>query len=277
MTLKSLLKDKLNQKQLKHVPTSFDIIGSRERAVAVIKIPDELRKKKKIIANALMKKHKNVVSVLDKKSPRKGVYRTREYELIAGKKSIDVVHRESGCRFVLNPLNVYFSPRESAERLRIAEKVKPGEIVMIFFAGIGPFAIVMAKKSKPEKIIGIEINPEAVRYFRENVKLNKTKNLEIVLGDVRAKAKKYHGQCNRVLMPLPESAHEYLEDAIKCLKPEGVCHFYCFAKENEANKWKNKIKIAAKGVKRKIKFLGVRKVLQWGPGIWKIRIDFIVS
>ena len=81
MALKDLLKNKLTKKELALVPTSFDLVGNKEKAVAIIEIPDELKKKAKTIAFALMKQHKNVYSVLLKKSPRKGVYRTREMKI----------------------------------------------------------------------------------------------------------------------------------------------------------------------------------------------------
>jgi tRNA G37 N-methylase Trm5 len=37
MNLRELLKDKLSEEELKFVPRSFDIIGSRGKAVAMLK------------------------------------------------------------------------------------------------------------------------------------------------------------------------------------------------------------------------------------------------
>ena len=273
---RDLLRKKLSEREIALVPSSFDIVGSREKAVAIIEIPRELKKKQKIIANALMKQHKNVVTVLNKESPRKGRYRTRKLKLIKGKRNIEVMHMESGCRFLLDPKKVYFSPREGTERLRIASQVKKKENVMIFFAGIGPFAVVIGKKAKPNKIIGIEVNPIAVKYFKENIRLNKLENIETVRGDVKKQAKRFYGKCNRVLMPLPESSMDYLEEAIKCLSC-GIIHCYCFSEEDEISGKKEKIASTAKKMKKKIKFISVSRVLPYGPRIWKYRIDFRVS
>ncbi|MFH0832330.1 MAG: class I SAM-dependent methyltransferase family protein [Candidatus Aenigmatarchaeota archaeon] len=272
MALRDLLKNKLIDKELNLVPTSFDIIGNKEKAVAIIELPDELKKRQEI-ANALMKQHKNVRSVLLKKSPRSGVYRTMKLRLIAGDKNTVVTHSESGCRFLLDPRKVYFSPRESAERMRIAEKVKSDETVMVFFAGIGPFAIVIAKKSKLKKVIGIEINPAAVKYFKKNAKLNKIE-AEIVKGDVRNAAKRFYGSCDRVIMPLPETSIDYLEEAINCLKCDGIIHYYCFAEEDKINEVKKRIQAKTR---KKIEFIETKKVLPYGPRIWKYRIDFVVK
>ncbi|MBI5060713.1 MAG: class I SAM-dependent methyltransferase family protein [Candidatus Aenigmarchaeota archaeon] len=271
--LNDLLAKKLTKNELKLVPRSFDIIGSKEKAIAVIEIDPKLRKKERIIARALAALHKNVRTVLKKSSPRRGKYRIMRTKLIYGSKNTLVVHKESGCLLKLDPRKVYFSPREGTERMRIAEKVKPGETVMIFFAGAGPFAVVIGKKARPKKIIGIEINPAGIKYFRENVKLNKLSDVEIVKGDVKKIAKKYYGCCDRVLMPLPEKAIDYVDDAIKCLRPNGICHLYCFSSE-DTTAVKKKIQRASESMGRKVKFLESQKVLPWGPGIWKMRIDF---
>ena len=272
-TLRDVLKDKLSEPELKLVPTAFDIIGGRDKSVAIIEFPDELVKHEREIAEAIMRLHKSVKSVLKKASPRTGIHRLREYKLIAGDENTEVLHIESGCRFKLDPQRTYFSQRESAERLRIVEKVRAGETVMVFFAGAGPFAILAAKKTKAERVIGIEINPDAISYFRENVKLNKLQNVEAVEGDVHSKAEPYYGKCDRVLMPLPESSIEFIGEAIKCTKKGGIIHLYCFAKEEEVDDIEGKIAAAARDLGRDAKFLGHELVLPWGPRIWKMRVD----
>ena len=274
MTIKELLKKKLKPEELALVPSSFDLMGSKEKAVAIIDIPKELDEKQEIIAKAIMKKHKNVKSVLKKASPIRGVYRTREYVLIAGNKKTEVTHAENSCRFLVDPQIVYFSPRESTERLRVSEQVREGEIVMVFFAGVGPFPIVIEKKAKPSRIIAVEINPAAVEYFWKNIKLNKSEKIEVILGDVTGNVEQFRGICDRVFMPLPEKSIEYVSEAIKCLKPGATCYFYCFSSERELDDKKEKIQSIAKAMKKKIRFTGIQRVLPYGPRIWKYRIDF---
>ncbi len=248
---------------------SFDIIGSKERAVAII----EPTKQKKKISASLMEKHKNVKSVLMKASARKGVYRLRKLQLIAGSRNTEVVHTESGCRFMLDPRKVYFSPREGTERLRIAEKINEGDLVAVFFAGIGPFAIVLSRKSKAREIVGIEKNPIAVKYFKKNIELNKLNNVIAICADVKNAARRFPKSFDRILMPLPEKAIDYLNEAIRCLKPNGIVHLYFFSKEDEINTNKKNIKSKI----RNIKFLGLQRVLQYGPKIYKYRIDIQIK
>ncbi|MBI2971848.1 MAG: methyltransferase domain-containing protein [Candidatus Aenigmarchaeota archaeon] len=255
---------------------SFDVVGSREKAVAIVEVPAAARRKAKGIAAEIMRKHKNVRSVLLKSSPRKGVYRTRKLKLVAGGKNTEVLHIEHGMRFLLDPKKVYFSPREATERQRVAAMVQEGEFVMVFFAGVGPLAIAAAKMAKAQRVIGIELNPDAVRYFRKNVKLNKVTNVEVVKGDVKEKARRFYGMCDRVVMPLPEKAAAYLEDAIRCVRPSGVVHLYCFSKDEDIGRVKDTVKSIAAQLKRKVRFGEVQHVLPYAPRVWKCRVDFTV-
>ena len=75
-------------------------------------------------------------------------------------------------------------------------------------------------------------------------------------------------------MPLPETSERYLDEAIHCLKKGGICHFYCFAEEEKIKNKKKLVSAAAKHLDKKIKIIRVSKVLPYGPGIWKTRIDF---
>ena len=218
-----------------------------------------------------MQQHKNVKTVLDKGTPRKGEFRIRNMKIISGNKNTDVVQMENGCRLMMDPRKVYFSQREGTERQRIFQLVRPEETVMVFFAGAGPFAVQIAKKVK--NVIGVEKNPYGIKYFRKNIALNKLQNTTAVLGDVKTKAKKYYGKCDRVLMPLPETAIDYIDYAVGCLKDTGFIHLYFFCNEENLEKKKEEIigKINAHCT------LNVHKVLPYGPKIWKYRADIHVS
>ena len=281
MKLKDILREYLSEEELKHAPSTFDIIGSREKAVAIVEIDPVLEDRKHLIAESIMKIHKNVKTVLRKLSERKTAYRIREYEVLAGEEDTEVVHKEHGVRLKLDPRNVYFSPREATERLRIARQVKPGETVMVMFAGVGPYAFIIARvQPLVEKIIAIELNPYAYKYLIENVRLNRVENKVIpVLGDVKIMARKWYGECDRVVMPLPKGAYRFLDEAFQCLKKEGgVIHFYFWAKEESL--FENAIEHIwgyAWKYKRSVKILDIRKVLPYAPGVYKICVDFSVK
>jgi len=275
-SLVDALKNVLSPELLKFIPKSFDIVGSRGKAVAIIEIPDELEPYKVVIAEKLMELHKNVKTVLRKASERKSVFRVRDHELLLGDPNTEVIHKEYGCLFKLDPQKVYFSPRESAERLRIAEKVKPNEDVLVMFGGVCPYSIIIAKKQPMvKKILTVELNPVAHNYCLENVKLNKVNDkVHPILGDVKDVCPKFKEEFDRVVMPLPKGGYHYLDLAISCLKNHGFLHFYHWASEEDLFSEAEKlVKEAAKKLGRDFKILDKRKVLPYGPRMWKIRID----
>lgn len=277
MTIKEMLKNKLNEKELEEVPSAFEIIGNKERAVAIIEIPDSLKRIKKTISEAILEKHKNIKSVLEKRSARKGVFRIRSYRLLSGEKNTEVIHKESGCFFKLDPRKTYFSAREGTERLRLSETLKDNENVMVFFAGIGVFPIILKKRKKSITASGIEINPKAVKYFEYNCKINKV-NAEIFRGDVKKVVykNKLEKQFDRIVMPLPESSLEFLKESFYCLKNGGICNLYCFSKEEDLKEIFERIKKEALKESMNAEIIGKQKVLPWGPKIYKYRLDFKV-
>jgi tRNA (guanine37-N1)-methyltransferase len=260
------------------IPSSYDIIGSKEKAVAIVEIPEGSKENE--IANGILARHKNVKSILKKISRRKGTFRTSEYKLLAGEENTEVIHKENYCSFKLDPRLVYFSSREGTERSRIASKVKPKETVMLMFAGIGAYAIITAKKQpKVNKIISIEINPVAFEYMKDNIRLNRLGEKIIpVLGDAKQECKDWYGKCDRVIMPLPQDAWNFFHIADKCLKKKGgFIHLYTIEKEKNVDKeMKIKINALQKKINRKIKFK-IRKVLPYSPRTNKYCIDLELS
>jgi tRNA (guanine37-N1)-methyltransferase len=275
-SLKKLLQAYLDIEKLKLVPRGFDLIGH----VAILEIPDELKKEKRMIAKALMEVNKNIQTVLEKISGRKGKLRLREYKFLAGKKRYETTHREYGAQFKINPAKVYFSPRELTERQRIAEQVKPGEVVMVMFSGACPYPIAIAKRqAKVKSIIAIELNKIAHKYAVDNVRINKVGDKIIpVLGDVRKKSEKWFGKCDRVVMPLPLGAEDFLDVAVKCLRKKGgVIHFYNWGDEdNLFGNATRMVKENMRKMKKRYKILNMRKVLPYSPKKWKVCIDFKV-
>ncbi len=271
MNLKEALRDELTGEELGHLQKSFDVIGD----VCIIEIPEELVDKKERIADALLEIHKHVKTVYNKKGNRKGVFRLRDMELLRGKHH-KTIHAEHGCRFALDVREAYFSPREGTERQRISEQVEPGETALVMFAGIGPYAIMIGKKSRDVgKVYGIEINEKAFGYFEENVRINKVQEKVIpVLGDVKEKCRDLRGSCDRVIMPLPEGAYQYLPEAIRCLKPEGgTIHFYCWVPEGKFDKAGDIVRKAAEKAGKSAEIINIRKVLPYKPRTHKVCVD----
>ncbi|AKG38828.1 hypothetical protein MA03_05500 [Infirmifilum uzonense] len=277
VTLRDKLKGYLPDNILGMVPTSFDIVGSKGKAVAIIELPDELEPYSKIIGEKIMEIHKSVKAVYRKMGERRGEYRVRELVLIAGEEVREVIHREHGYVLKLDVTQVYFSPREATERQRVAGKVKPGENVIVMFAGVGPYAIAIARKQPlVNKVVAIEINPVAYKYMVENIRLNKLEDKILpILGDVRLEALKFSGFADRVVMPLPKGAYMFLQEAFGSLKPSGgVIHFYFWDREDTL--FQRGFEVVRKVAELKgyqASLLEARVVAPYAPHVYKVVFD----
>ncbi|WP_297074210.1 class I SAM-dependent methyltransferase family protein [Thermococcus sp.] len=252
------------------LPSSFDIIGD----ITIIELPEELMPYGRAIGEAILKVHRHIRAVFAKGSKVEGEYRVRELIHLAGKKRTETVHRENGIRLKLDVAKVYFSPRLATERMRIFRKTRPGEVVFDMFAGVGPYSILLAKKAG--LVFAVDLNPWAVRYLEENVRLNKTNNVIPILGDVRKVAGKI--KADRVIMNLPKFADHFLREALLSVKPGGVIHYYGFGpEENLFSEHEAKIMAVAKELGLSVEFLDQRKVRPYAPRQFNIAIDFRVG
>jgi len=267
-SLREALRNRLNPEELKLVPRSFDIIGD----IAILEIPEELENKKSIIGDALLKTFNNIKVVANKKTRIETEFRTRALEIISGEKRKETVHREYDCLYKLNVETVYFSPRLGTERMRIASQVRDNERVLVMFSGVGPYPILISKKSRPKEVYAIELNPEAFRYLKENIALNRV-DVTAVRGDVREETKKL-GKFDRIVMPLPKDAGNFLNVALPALKKNGVIHFYDFAH----NEWESieKVKKICRELGYEIEILKAVKCGSHSPGIFRICVDLRV-
>ncbi|MEM1669270.1 MAG: class I SAM-dependent methyltransferase family protein [Candidatus Methanomethylicaceae archaeon] len=257
------------------VPSSFDIVGD----IAILeKLEPELIPYKKEIAEAIMKVHTNVKTVLLKTGKVEGIFRIPNYELIGGIEKYKTIHKEYGIKLKVDLSKAYYSPRLATEHNRVALQVKDGEIVIDMFAGVGPFSIMIAQRVKA-KIYAIDINPNAVELIKENIRINKLKGEIIPLcGDVRNFSNILMNIANRVIMNLPGEAISYLDCAMKFLKKEGgIVHLYAFSKEEDFEKFNNDLSLKLSSLTEYYKILNFKEVRPVAPREWQIVIDFFAK
>lgn len=270
------LKGKLSPKELEHLTRSFDVIGD----IAIVEIPDSLKKKERQVARAVMEVHRQVKTVAKKAGPMEGVFRTRKVKVIAGERRTQTVYKEHGSKMRVDVAKAYFSPRLSFERKRIAGQVKKGEKILALFAGVGPFPLAIARRQPNVEIAAIELNPDAVRLMKENVKLNNFgKTIRPIPGDVHEIVpKRFAGWADRILMPLPKGAHEFLGDAFAAAKPGCIVHFYHFGPVGSSFAEARKlVREAARKAGRKAELTGERVVRPYSPQTEQVAIDFSVQ
>jgi tRNA (guanine37-N1)-methyltransferase len=119
--------------------------------------------------------------------------------------------------------------------------------------------------------------------MQENVRLNRVYGKVIpLLGDAKEVIeKRLCHVADRVLMPLPEKALEYLPYALLALKKAGLIHHYAF---EHARKDENPIEKVKLKVAEKLKSLGVafdfslgRIVRSTGPNWYQIVLDIAIK
>ncbi len=271
--LRDFLKDKLTKKELSIVPSSFDMIGS---IIIFSDFPKKLKKREKVIGEAILKNFKHIRSVYKKIKKYSGTFRIPKLKLIAGEDKKETEHKESNARIRLNVEKVYFSPRLSEERKRIFSQVKPGESILVMFSGVAIYPLVISKNTKVKQITGIEINPIAHKYAIENLKLNKITNVKLILGDVKKITPKLNIKFDRIIMPLPKGAESFLRLALNGIKRKGTVHFYNFAEDNKYEYLINIIEDECKKAKKQCKILNIKKCGQSSPGVFRVCVDFKV-
>jgi len=273
LTLKEYLKGKIPDEYISLVKRSYDIIGD----IAVLEIPKELEKYEKIIAEGILKIHKNVKVVCKKAGKVEGEFRVRKVEVILGEKRTWTIHKENGLKFKLDISKVFYTPRLANDRLRVAKQVKEGELVADLFAGVGPYAILIAKLQPKCKVIAIDKNPFAYKFLVENIKLNKVNNIEAYCGDCREVVKELnlYGKVDRVIMHRPKIDDNFYDMAFLVPKKGGVVHYYTFLHEKEfPDKGIKDLKKAAKEFNKEIEIINAVRLNEIAPRLFRAVIEF---
>ncbi|MCK5449608.1 hypothetical protein KAI32_01980 [Candidatus Pacearchaeota archaeon] len=255
-----------------------DIIGD----IAILKFPRRtLWLIKKLKAKIFLNKNKTIKTVLEKTEGFSGKLRTLKTKHLAGLKTKEATYKENNCIFKYNVNESYFSPRLSNERKIIADEVvklskKKGTKILVLFAGISPYPIVIAKKLKQSKkqatIISNELNKKANIAGRKNIALNKlSDNITLEEGNAKKLPIKLKEKFDIILMPRPNLKETFLETALKLSKKGTTIFYHGFGTKEEVL---NEIK---KDTKNKIGKISIRKAGDIGPYKYRWQAKFKVK
>ena len=269
--LKKALEDVLTTDESDELISAFDQIGE----IIIVRIPDSLLSKKKIIGETLLNEVKIVKSVFYQASAVEGDFRTRNLEILAGEDNTETEYKEFGCRFRVDVANAFFSPRLSTERERIASLIQEGEIMTNMFAGVGMFSIMAAKKTKCT-VFSLDINPVASKLCEKNIELNKLAGEVISINGNATDIinEQLMNKSDRTLMLLPERSDEFLESAINTTKDGGIIHYYSHMhadKKTDAGKLSEEHYLKVTPVKSEI--LSSKIVRPVGPRYYQTVVD----
>jgi tRNA (guanine37-N1)-methyltransferase len=268
-------KDLLNlpKKLMEELPTSYDVVG----AIILIKVPKTLFHYRKEIGKALLEIHKNIrtVCLID---PVSGELRTRNVAIIAGENQTLTIHTEYGLSFYIDVETTYFSPRLASERKRIADLVKPGEIVVDMFAGVAPFSIMIARYAKPKIVYAIDKNKEAIKLAQQNTKQNHVLDtVEIIHADANDVEKVVPKKADRIIMNLPFSANRFFSLALSIAAKICIVHYYDIIKEEDIEARIDALKKIAAEKSYILSDVSIRKIKTYAPREFYIGIDITAT
>lgn len=259
---------------VKKIFRAFDVLGN----IAIVKFLELTKSyEKKQFANKILRENNSIKTVLEKTGKFSGRLRKMQTKYVAGEKTKDILYRENGCFFRFNIDTTYFSSRLSNERKELSKEIKKGDEVLVMFAGVAPYSIVIAKNSKAKKVYSNEINKQANKYTKLNIELNKLKNkVEIIPGDIKKVALKLKKKFDVIVMPRPQLKDSFLEQAFKLSKKGTRIYYYDFCKVDETDFIIEKIKGEAKKAKKKINILKKKAAGEIAPYKIRLRVDFRV-
>lgn len=227
MGLRDQLRGILPPELLPRVSDHFEVIGN----VAVIRIDPLLKPYRQAIAQSIVSRRKNIVTVLEKTEKIAGDSRTAGYEILLGNPTV-TVHREAGFSYRLDVTGSFFSPRMVSERKRVTGLVQPGEQVYVPFAGIGPFVIPAAARGA--EVWAVEQNPDAFRWLSMNCALNRvSEHCHLIPGDALDTPLLPVPGFDRIIIPAPYGMDHALYTLLPLLSPRGMVHFYTFKTRQE--------------------------------------------
>lgn len=207
------------------LPEDFEGVSSFSQVghIVHVNLRDKVLPFKQIVGQVLLDNVPNCKSVVNKLNSIDNVYRNFLLELLAGEENYQALVKENGVSFEFDFSKVYWNSRLSTEHERIVQSVQPNDIVYDVFAGVGPFAVPIAKK-KQCRVLANDLNPDSAKWLEHNKKLNKIgSNLEVfnkdakdfILEEIRVDLEKElirEGKRTlRVVMNLPEMGKEFLK------------------------------------------------------------------
>jgi tRNA wybutosine-synthesizing protein 2 len=270
--LKQILSAVVPEDKVELLPSGFQRIGD----VVILNLKPELKQFEKDIGNILLKSFPNIKTVCAKFDSVKGELRVPQVRKIAGN-GTETTHTENGCKYRLDVTKVMFAKGNVNERGRLPKLIQPNETIVDMFAGIGYFTIPIAVHSSPQKIVAIEKNPISVKFLRQNIRLNKASNVEVIEADNR-EVEGLESFADRVVMGYLPGTEKYLPTSFKFLKPAGgTIHYHnTYRKPHLWNRPFIELEDAARIAGYKLDRIIYKGIVKhFAPGIEHVVIDAI--
>ena len=185
---------------------------------------NERKNTAEIYANEL-----NAKTVIQKSRIKGELRKPDEIELLYGEETETVIN-EYGISYKLDLKEIMWSPGNTGWRsaLKGPGKVKDfytfnsPKVIVDYFAGIGYFALQIAKGYPETKVIAIDKNPKSIEYLTMNVVNNSIKNVEIINDD----CKNVNIKADVVHLGYIGNTIDFLEHSHNNLNDKGIVIFH---------------------------------------------------
>ncbi|MFH0830275.1 MAG: class I SAM-dependent methyltransferase family protein [Candidatus Aenigmatarchaeota archaeon] len=261
---------KLSEKQLAALPRGYNGVGE----IMILRLKPELMVARKQIGAAALKVLPHFRTVALEKGIS-GTTRKPRMEVLAGKSSLETIHREHGCVFKMDLNKVMWSGGNKGERGRLAGMIKPNEKIVDMFAGIGYWTLPVAKKAK--QVTAIDVNPTALAFLKENLKLNRLSHKVTVLrGDCRNLSDDLAGTADRVISGWLDDSLVFFPSALKIAKKGATIHYHEALPLDQVEARTEELKDVASAYGRTLKVLDIQHVKSMSPGKQHLVFDLKV-
>jgi tRNA wybutosine-synthesizing protein 2 len=144
------------------------------------------------------------------------------------------------------------------------------------FAGIGYFALPIAKYCNPKNVVACEKNPVAYGYLNENTRLNRLENLRPVLNDCRRL--ELEEKVDRIVMGYVKDTGKYLPKAFELIGSGGTIHYHeACPVELLPERPTRTLESHAKAMSRSIRIFKQRIVKSYAPKVAHVVVDLEVT
>ena len=149
-------------------------------------------------------------------------------ELVYGKGKI--IENLSGYDFYISPSSFFQVNTLQAEKLynKVLEysDITDNDLVLDLYCGTGTIGIIASNKAK--KVVGIELNKDAIKDANKNKELNDIKNIEFYSGDVGKILTKNNYKPQVIIVDPPRAGLDKvaIEELLK-IKPERLVYVSC--------------------------------------------------
>ncbi len=209
-------------------------VAKNGSVMVVIVVGQGIFREKSLLADAIVKQHPEVKTVVLNYNPKKTtmVLGNREETLYGNGYLEDTV---GGCTFRLSPRSFYQVNAPQMERLyRVAVELaalRPSETAVDAYCGIGTITLLLAKSQPKAEIAGVDLNPEAVADADNNAKRNHLQNVAFTCADAGDYLKGMAAlgcKLSVLVMDPPRSgASEDFLKACIALRPERIVYISC--------------------------------------------------